>query len=524
MKQTFEQKTKQLFSMLDEKTMDFIKRGIEKEHLRVDLQGHIAQTPHPKALGCALTHPFVTTDFSEAQPEMVTPPVQGLQNAYDYLNAVNTSVYNALTDELLWPASMPPAVENEKDINIANYGKSNIARLKQIYRVGLSHRYGRVMQVISGIHYNFSLPDTFFSHLQKIEKNNDVLSDFRSQAYMKMVRTFRRYAFLLPYLFGASPACEKTSVHARLPAYLSEAPNAMIGQYATSLRMSDLGYQNDAQSDLVVSYDSVRAYASSLLRATNAPYPAFTRLGVNVNGQYRQLNDSILQIENEYYGFIRPKQIAKSGERPAHALCERGVAYVEIRLLDTNPLLPLGIDIAEMAFLDVFLVYCLLLDDEEQPMTYQQANKNFHAVAVSGRKPGLLLNVGNEQRSFKDWALALLADLCLVAKMMDQLSSEKKYQSAVKEQQQKIIDVTLTPSAKIAHQLSQQGQSYHDFCLACAQKNAQFARAQQQTTSFTAQLKAAVEQSKDDWQKKENESQPSFEAFLKAYFQEKKNG
>lgn len=166
-----------------------LKRGIEKESLRVRPDGTLATTPHPAPLGSALTHPLVTTDFSESQLELITGVQTNAEACIEELTQIHQAVYRAIGDELLWSASMPCRLPDEASIPIGLYGTSNVGRAKSVYRTGLSHRYGKRMQMISGIHYNFSMPD---------KRTND--------DYFGLIRNFRRNSWLITYLFGASPA------------------------------------------------------------------------------------------------------------------------------------------------------------------------------------------------------------------------------------------------------------------------------------------------------------------------------
>ena len=176
------------------------------------------------------------------------------------------------------------------------------------------------MQTISGIHYNFSLPEPL---------SND--------AYFALIRNFRRHSWLLLYLFGASPAVCASFVADRAHELERLSEDTFYLPYATSLRMGRLGYQSEAQSSLAVSYNSLESYAASLQDALTKPYPAYEAIGIRDGDDYRQLATSLLQIENEFYGTIRPKRVIRPGERPLHALRERGVEYVEVRLMDLDP-------------------------------------------------------------------------------------------------------------------------------------------------------------------------------------------
>lgn len=366
-----------------------LKRGIEKESLRVTTAGQLSSRAHPKALGSALTHPNITTDFSEAQLELITAPHEDARACIDSLKNTHRFVYENLGDELLWTTSMPCILGEDGDIPVGQYGKSNIAQAKTVYRLGLGNRYGRLMQTISGIHYNFSLADGIWPTLAA-SRGDTADQDFITRAYFDLIRNFRRHTWLLIYLFGASPAVCKSFVRGN-PKHSLESldEGSLYLPHATSLRMGGLGYQSDAQSSLHISYNDLTDYAASMVKALTQSYPDYEKLGVRDARGYKQLNTSLLQIENEFYGTIRPKRPIKSGERPITALRDRGVEYVEVRCLDVNPFLPVGIDIAQMHFLDTFLMYCVLSaapPDGEVESGHLKSNQQ--AIVERGSQPG----------------------------------------------------------------------------------------------------------------------------------------
>src|SRR5215831_14321032 len=371
-----------------------LRRGVEKESLRVRPDGSLATTPHPPALGSALKHPRITTDFSESQPELITSVHANPESCEQELTEIHQIVYRAMGDELLWASSMPCRLPDEDQIPIGRYGTSNIGRMKTIYRTGLSHRYGRHMQTISGIHYNFSLPDA---------RSDD--------EYFALIRNFRRHLWLLLYLFGASPAVCSTFVAGRRHELQRLSDDTLYLPYATSLRMGRLGYQSDAQSALAVSYNDLPSYAASLEEALTKPYAPYEEIGVHKNGDYRQLATTLLQMENEFYGTIRPKRVIRPAERPLHALRDRGVEYVEVRLMDLDPFAPVGIVAETMRFLDTFLLHCLLCDSPPDDAPERAAViENKLRTAARGREPGLRLLREDDEVPLTEWAGEVLAD------------------------------------------------------------------------------------------------------------------
>lgn len=409
-----------------------IKRGIEKESLRVGLDGFLSAKPHPESLGSALTHPFITTDYSEALLELITPPSTDPEEPVRFLNQIHNYVYHQIGEEFLWNASMPCMMDKEEEIPIARFGTSNIGQMKYVYREGLGKRYGRLMQTIAGVHYNFSLPQSFWQQLQTIKGNSDPLQSFISDGYMGLVRNFLRYGWMLPYLFGASPAICKSFVKGKKHKLSELMPGTMFGEYATSLRMSDMGYSNNAQSRLNISYDSVEKYAAGLEHAIRTPEPLYEEIGLYENGQRIQLNTNLLQIENEYYSNIRPKRVAGSGERPAKALNERGVEYIEVRGLDINPFSKVGITNQQIHWLDCFLITCALMPSAEISCREDgEIKENLRRAVNYGRNPELSLWSLNREVPLAELGNCISAKMEQVARFMDSNWQTHAYSEAV---------------------------------------------------------------------------------------------
>lgn len=424
-------------------------RGVERECLRVTPDGQLAQTPHPQALGSALTNAWITTDFSEALLEFVTPPQPYNWQTIQFLCDIHQFTMERIGDELLWPLSMPCRIKSEAEVPIACYGTSNIGRMKTIYRRGLAHRYGSIMQAISGVHFNYSLPDAFWPLYRELEKDQSGLQDFRSAAYLGAVRNVRRLDWLLLYLFGASPALCKSFVQGRESGLEELDSETLYGPWATSLRMSDLGYRNDAQESLVVSANSLNEYVRDLSRATHLPRAEFARIGVKVDGEYRQLSANQLQIENEFYSTIRPKRVIEPGERPTAALLRGGVEYMELRALDISPSDPVGLNQQELRFLEVFLIYCLLLESPPISAVEQEyIDQNHGLVARRGREPGLRLMRGEGNISLKEWGAAICGEMVAVARLLDP-EEKQGHVAAVRHHARAVEDPEQTPSAAL---------------------------------------------------------------------------
>src|SRR5687767_2525558 len=442
---------KNLLNRLEDVPLSGMRRGIEKESLRARADGTLATTPHPEALGSPLTHEQITTDFSESQLELITGAHTSVEATLEELSHIHQAVYQAIGEEILWGASMPCALPADDDIPLGRYGSSNVGRAKTVYRRGLGHRYGRRMQTISGIHYNWSLPGR------------------SSEQYFALVRSFRRNAWLLFYLFGASPAvCESFVAGNPNHGLQRLAAGTLYLPYATSLRMGRLGYQSDAQSSLSVSFNSLADYGASLYDALTTPYAPYEKIGIRDGESYKQLATSLLQIENEFYGKIRPKRRINPGERPLHALRERGVEYVEVRLMDLDPFSPIGITAPTCRFLDVFLLHCLLTDSPpDTPAEIAAINRNQERVAARGREPGLTLKRGGEELTLKDWGGELVKQCAPIAEKMDSRLGGAAYRDAVHAAAAALAEPESVPSARVLHAMKRNHEgSYLRFVLA----------------------------------------------------------
>ncbi|MBK8676375.1 MAG: glutamate--cysteine ligase [Cellvibrionales bacterium] len=502
-----------------------IRRGIEKESLRVTPDGSLAQTAHPAALGSALKHPNITTDFSEALLEFITPACNTMEEALAWLQRIHVYTNSVLQqqNEKIWPASMPCVLGGDNSIPLAKYGSTHTARMKTAYREGLGHRYGRSMQAIAGIHYNVSFSDAFWVFLQQQEGNNGALQDFKTRRYFDLIRNFRRHLWLLLYLFGASPALCASFVQERQHhlASFDGSGNSLHLPFATSLRMGGLGYQSDAQAALMVCYNGLPSYIQTLKKGLITPYAPYEKIGVrDADGHYRQLSTSLLQIENEFYSTIRPKRVVRSGETPIRALHERGVEYIEVRCLDLDPYLPLGMDVSTAAFIEVFLLWCLLSDspltDEEE---YVQLARNQAAVVERGRDPSLLLEVGGEQRSVLQWALQMQDEISQSAQLLDHAYETTHYSNSVDLQYQKLRDNQLTTSARVLQDMRASEKSFFQLTGELAQQHANYFSTQtlseEQQNYFVDMAQASSQQ------QSAAEAEPvaqSFEDYLAAYY------
>ena len=493
--------------------------GIERETLRVDANGALAQSEHPRALGSALTHGQITTDYSEALLEFITPAEPDPADTLADLDRIHRFAADQLEGEYLWSPSMPGLLPDEADIPIARYGSSNIGRLKYVYRQGLALRYGKTMQCIAGIHYNFSLAEGLWPLLQQLDGDTQSARDYQSAAYIALIRNFRRYSWLLMYLFGASPALDASFLRGRPHQLQQLDKDTLYLPYATSLRMSDLGYQSSAQSGLTPCYNDLTSYTESLRAAVATPYPAYAEIGTkDANGEWLQLNTNIIQIENEYYSSIRPKRVTYSGERPIQALMSRGVQYVEVRCLDINPYLPLGIDLDQARFLDTFILFCALQDSPLLKSSVCRAcTDNFLSTVKEGRRPGLLLQRDGEQIELQRWAGELLDAFAPIATLLDRAYGGDAYQTALHLQRRKVEDVSLTPSARVLADLQDSGESFRDFALRQSKTHAATFRAQPLSPEQHAAFIAMADASLAEQAELERAPNGDFDGFVAAY-------
>src|ERR1700722_11364061 len=385
-------------------------RGIERESLRVDSAGRIVHSPHPRSLGAALTNPHITTDYSESLMELVTPTFADNAALLDYLRDLHQFVYRRLGDQLLWASSMPCELRDDDDVPIARYGPSHQGRVKYIYRHGLKVRYGGMMQAISGVHFNYSVPAAFWPMFAEICQSHDAEQEFRSARYFDLLRNYRRHGWIVSYLFGATPALCRSFLRDRPDNGLERlGAETLIGPYATSLRMSDLGYPNRSQGAVSVSANRLEGCLQDLRRAIKTPHPPFAALGVKVGGEYQQLSANALQIENEYYSYVRPKHTLRAGERTAHALARAGVEYVEVRALDNSAFDPVGVNLRKLYFLEALLLLLLFkasppIDSNEE----EAIDRNHLKVARYGRARGLMLERDGRAVPMRSWAAELL--------------------------------------------------------------------------------------------------------------------
>lgn len=347
--------------------------GLEKESLRVTASGELALSPHPKSVSDPISDPHITTDFSESQIEFITAPHESINDALYQLHDLHEHVWTNLQNgELLWPLSMPCELpEDPNAIPIAQYGNSEDGKRRSQYREGLAHRYGKTMQTLCGIHYNFSFGVELWKALHQALEPEESFQSFKNKRSLALVRNFARYRWLLVALFGAAPLCDES--------YTCKAAKHNKGM-ASSLRMSKCGYTNPAE--IKINYNHFDAHLQSIEDALNTHHDDYEGAGLNAN---------LLQIPNEYYFAIRLKPHADTADNLT-GLKEKGVEYFEVRLFDLNPYEFTGINEFTIRFTHLFLMACLLspspeLSDEE----LKASTLKMEEIAIRGRDPKLKL-------------------------------------------------------------------------------------------------------------------------------------
>ncbi len=503
----------------DWRQSEVFQAGIEREMLRTDAQGDLALTPHPSDWGSALFNPDITLDFSEAQPELVTPPFQSLDELLNHLHGLHGFAARHLPEaDRMWFLSMPPRVD-EPTIPLGRFGTSNNGRLKTLYRQGLANRYGRKMQVISGVHFNYSWSKDFWKRLHQRVGDSRKLSVFMSENYLALMRNYLRLSWLLAYFFGATPTVDKSFIKREAPELKNWKDQTLYAPYATSLRMSRIGYVNSTRCSSSVSFNSLTEYLSSLYQAITTECAGFSIIGLrDDDGSYRQLNANLLQIEAEHYALIRPKQPPAPDERPFVALRERGVDYVEVRALDVQPDSPIGAHPDQLEFIRLLLLYCLLRPNP--PIDREQELENSHnhqQAALFGRQPGVTLKRQGQEVLMLDWGLEVLDNMRLLAEKLDYHNyTQGKYMQLLDRYEHLLRHPEETPSARVLQQIQDQDIEYLDWGLNLSAQHTSALCAEtagELEAVFAEHAKASVE---SQTQLEAQEQEP-FEDFLRNY-------
>ena len=501
-----------------DKHLKNLQRGLEKESLRVAMNGMLAQTPHPDAIGSSLTHPSITTDYSESLLEFVTGVHNNIDALLKELYDIHHFTYQHIGEEKLWVNSMPCIVQSEENIPIARYGSSNVAKMKEVYRQGLSHRYGSLMQSISGIHFNFSLPDLFWKDYFELD-DGQRLQDATSGKYFDLIRNFHRNSWIATYLFGASPAVCRSFLRGRKHQLEEIEGHSFYAPDATSLRLSGVGYSNEAQTNIQISYNGVDDFVKSLRNAIRTPHPEYLRTGVKTNDGYQQLNANLLQIENEFYSSIRPKRVTPSGQSPSRILKSQGVQYIEVRSIDLNPFEPIGIHADCVRFFDMFLLYCLFEDSPEMTQEeFSLTRQNQQAMVMHGRDSQSTIGLPDGAVNARRQMTALLHKISPIARLLDQVNEHNEYSDTLEKQFAKVSDSNSTPSARIINQMFDQGLSFYEFSMQASEISERKFKKEPLSDETNRKYLSLAQDSHIKRQKIEESDRVSFDEFLEDYF------
>tara|TARA_B100000035_G_scaffold51533_1_gene40089 strand:- start:1743 stop:3302 length:1560 start_codon:yes stop_codon:yes gene_type:complete len=497
------------------------KIGLEKESLRVDKNGTISYKMHPEKFGASLTNRYITTDYSEALIEIVTPPCCSHKEVLNYLENIIAFIYKNLDQEYLWPASMPCIIAGDKSIPIAYYGTSNPARMKTTYRRGLGNRYGRVMQVISGIHYNYSFSDKFWEEYSLCINSKKNIQDFKSEQYFIISRNLLRNGWIVAYLFGCSPAVCKSYLSGKKTTMESFDDYTYYEKYATSLRMGDIGYQNNKEEDMGVhiDYNSIEKYAKSLDEAIKTPSIEYEKIGVHKDGYYKQINSNILQIENEYYSTVRPKPDPNSKKRPAAALLEGGVNYIELRSIDNNIFSNTGIELTQLYFIELLVIHSLFSDNSEiSEKEYVDIKNNLTNIAHKGRDKETKIIKKNKTVNIENELSKILNEMKDIAKIMSSIKNDDNYEICVQQQKEKIHNKKLLPSNLVIDRMKSKKISFYEFCMQNIWEQKKYFSSLKTDNNIFEILKEEAKLSLDKKNILEKSNKENYEEYIKKYF------
>lgn len=357
--------------------------GLEREGLRVTAAGKLAMTPHPAIFGNKLKNPYITTDFSESQVEVVTPAYDTVPKTYAVLEGLCDIVNNEIGDEYFWPQSMPCDIPEDGDIPIAVYEGEKDAEAAMAYRKGLIERYGGKKQLISGIHFNFSFTERFIDKLHAAVAPEKPRKDFKDGVYLKLVRNYLRYRWLVVYLLGCSSALHKSYIPECVSQMEPVGDDSYVLKTGPSFRNSICGYKNKIA--LFPSYRTVREYTADVQNF---------------------VDKGLISAPKELYTQIRMK--AKGVDNILESLEEDGIKYLEIRTVDLNVFDKCGIAEKDLVFLHQFMLY-LLVEEESDDVDWQKEGlENEEKVAFFGLDPNLIIRQNGKEVSMTRWALEIL--------------------------------------------------------------------------------------------------------------------
>ena len=359
--------------------------GIEKESLRVNENGELALTNHPKFFGDKIKNPYITVDFSESQIEMITPTESSVEKAYDFLRNIHEIVATNLKDEYLWSQSVPPILPSEELIPLGKFPQN---KELEKYREKLALKYGRKKQLLSGIHFNFSFDDEFLKELYELSKEKTSFKEFKNNIYLKISRNYFKYGWMIIYLLGASPVIHETYLQKCIDKMKKFTDDTYYFEDLVSFRNGSCGYRNE--KDFFVNYESVDKYVKSLERL---------------------IEKESISSAKEYYSPIRLK--TKNPKEILLELKNSGIEYLEFRSIDLNPFSEIGIEKADLEFLHLFILFLFLKDDEPfEEKDYFRYLKNQEILANKGNSDEFrLICCEDKNVSPKEYSIVILEEI-----------------------------------------------------------------------------------------------------------------
>ena len=414
-------KIKKLFSSKEILNGNF---GIERETLRVDENGYLAKTDHPEEFGDKAHNPYITTDFSESQIEVITPALSDIKETYNFTRALYDIAAMEIGDEYLWPQSMPCIIPDDKDIPVAKF--SNHSKEAQEYREKLLLKYGGKKQLISGIHYNFSFDEAIIERLYEDSEKNLSYKEFKNSIYLKIARNYLRYRWLIVYLLGASPIVHGSFIDScKCPLKkIKHSEYSSLG--AISHRNGKCGYKNKV--DLFPSYNSVDEHLESI-------------------NEY--IKDELIESHKELYSQIRLKPSDTKNFK--ESLLNDGIKYLEYRTIDINPFEKGGISLEDLRFLQVFNIYLLTKEESDFKNWQEEALENQQLIAVHGIDDIELKQDGKVINRI-DFGLEILNEVMSVNNELN-----LGFEDIINNMIDKVKDSKLTYSYKITEKIKEEG-------------------------------------------------------------------
>ena len=400
--------------------------GVEREGLRVDLKGKLSQKPHPTVFGYKMCNPYITTDFSESQLELITPVFSTTEETYKFLNALYEIVAMELEDEYLWPQSMPAIIPEDKDIPIAEFCGCEEGKVAREYREELFLKYGGKKQLISGIHYNFSFNENI---IKKLYENSDKLKNykaFKDDLYLKVTRNYLRYRWLLIYLLGCTGVVHESYQEDCVKQLEEISKDSFSNEGALSYRNSECGYKN--KIDLFQNYNSVKDYVGSINKF---------------------IDEDLIDTPRELYAPIRLK--AKNPKSLLNSLMDDGINYLEYRSIDINPFEKGGIALNDLHFINIFNLFLLIEDENDYENWQQEALNNQNTIAINGKNDVELIRDG-KSISKVQWGIEILNKIKVIN---DEL--QLGYEEIIEDIRKRVEDYKETYTYKIIEKVKKEG-------------------------------------------------------------------